>query len=64
MAFRADAAPPVHRPLAEDVEIAVAAGEMSVVTVGFRELPRHCQLAERAQQRVILQIGGDMRACT
>src|SRR3546814_1409326 len=41
------------------VEVAVAAGKMRVVAVALRELPRYCQFAQRAQQRVVVEIGGD-----
>src|SRR5690606_4938432 len=61
MALGADSAPPVHRTLAEQVEVAVAAGEMRVVAVDLRELARHGQLAERPQQRVVAQARGNMR---
>ena len=62
MAFRANAAPAVHRAFAEQVEVAVAAGEMRVVAVGLGELARDGEFAERTQQRVVVQIGGDRRA--
>ena len=60
MALRAHAAPAVGGTLAEDVEVAVAAGEVRVVAVDPGELARDRQLAQRAQQRVVLQVGGDM----
>ena len=62
MAFRADAAPTLGRTLAEDLEIAVAAGEVRIVEIGFGELARHRQLRKRAQQGVVVQIGGDVAA--
>jgi hypothetical protein len=46
----------------EQVEVAVAAGEVRVVAIELRELPGHRQLRERPQQRVVLEIGGDVRA--
>src|SRR3546814_18253741 len=55
----ADAAPAPHRALTEQVEISVATGKVRVVTIALRELPRHRQLAQRPQQRVVVGIGGD-----
>ena len=62
VALRADAAPAVHRPLAEQVEVAVATREMRVVVVGLRELARDRELAQRSQQRVVVEVGRDMAA--
>src|SRR5207342_3897057 len=60
MALRANATPAVGRALAEDVEVAVAAAEVRVVAVGPGELARDGQLAERTQQGVVMQVGGDL----
>ena len=62
MAFRADAAPALRRALAEDVEVAVAAGKMRVVAI---RCCANCRATassrERSQQRVVLQVRGDVR---
>ena len=60
MAFGAHPAPAMHRPLAHDVEIAVAAGKMRVVVIGLGELPCHRKFGKWAQQRVITQVRGNM----
>ena len=44
VAFRTHAAPTVGGTLAQQMEIAVATGEMRVVMIGAGELPRHRQL--------------------
>src|SRR3546814_13412271 len=59
MALRADAAPAPHRALTEQVDISVATGKVLVVTIALRELPRHRQTAQRPQQRVLVETGGD-----
>ena len=62
MAFRTDPAPTLGGTLTQDMEIAVAAGEMRVVEIGLGKLASHGQLRERTQQRIVIQIGGDMTA--
>ena len=53
MALRADPAPTAGGALTQDMEIAVAAGKMRVIAIGFGKLPRHCKFTEWAQQGVI-----------
>src|SRR5690606_42060327 len=54
VALRADPAPAADRALAEDVEVAVANGEVRVVPVGTAELPRSEEHTSELQSRETL----------
>ena len=50
MAFGADTAPAIDRAFAEDVEIAIATGEVRIVVIGLGELASDRQFRQRTQQ--------------